>query len=386
MAGAADVSMDRPGSLLLPFALSLFMHAMLLLLFVTGALKAPTSEEQPFQVEIMQPQAEPPPSAQAKAPPSQSAEKPAVSPPAEQAVPPPKNQIVSPPDSPEQAPEKAHLFSDRDSKALEEMVKKGEPAPPAKPPQERAKTEAAKPGAKEEQLATKAKGAREGSERANDTVKSEAKTSTPATRTAPMVGLSDLFVRPSELAKDPMLRKGEEGDDGKTTQGGSRDLAALSRPDLWADPGQRGTPDYLPDVKQGNFTLLNTKADRFAPFVRRVGLRVFQSFSMEFKQMIYAGNVPQGRDDVEIEAVMSADGRRLQVYLKQRSGNLSSDRVLLGTLNDAIFFDQNPPAKAIAEDGHIHFVFALNASVWYGRDDAGHMQPGAHWIMGVGLL
>jgi protein TonB len=120
MAGAADASMDRPGSLLLPFALSLFMHALLLLSFVAGALKAPQSEEQPFQVELMQPQAEPPPSAQAKAPPApQSAEKPAVAPPPEQAVPPPKSQIVSPPDSPEQTPEKAHLFSDRDSKALE---------------------------------------------------------------------------------------------------------------------------------------------------------------------------------------------------------------------------------------------------------------------------
>jgi hypothetical protein len=259
-------------------------------------------------------------------------------------------------------------------------------AAPTSSSAQRLESISAKPGAKEQQLATKAKGAREGSERATDTVKSEAKASTPATRTAPTVGLSDLFVRPSELAKDPMLRKGEDGDDGSTTQGGSQALAALSRPELWADPGQRGTPDYLPDVKQGNFTLLNTKADRFAPFVRRVGMRVFQTFSMEFKQRIYAGSVPQGRDDVEIEAVMTADGRRLEVYLKQRSGNLSSDRVLLGTLNDAIFFDQNPPAKAIADDGRIHFVFALNASVWYGRDDSGRMQPGAHWIMGVGLL
>jgi uncharacterized membrane protein len=121
MAVAADVSMDRQGSLLLPFALSLFMHALLLLLFVAGVLQAPKREEQPFQVEIVQPQAEPPPSAQAKAPPSPAAEKPAVAPPAEQAVPPPKNQIVNPPDSPEQTPEKAHLFSDRDSKALEEI-------------------------------------------------------------------------------------------------------------------------------------------------------------------------------------------------------------------------------------------------------------------------
>ncbi len=385
MANVADLSMDRPGSLLVPFAVSLFVHALLLLMFVTGMLRAPKNEETPFQVELLQPQAEPAPSAQAKAPPAQPADKQAP-PAAEQAVPPPKNQIVSPPDSPEQTPEKAHLFSDRDSKALEEMIKKGEPAPPAKPPQERAKAEPAKPGAKEQQLATKAKGEPTGAERATDAAKSESKAPTAATRTAPVVGLSDLFVRPSELARDPMLRKGESGDDSTTTKGGAQDLAALSRPELWADPGQRGTPDYLPDVRQGNFTLLNTKADRFAPFVRRVGLRVFQTFSMQFKQMIYAGSVPQGRDDVEIEAVMSADGHRTDVYLKQRSGNLSSDRVLLGTLNDSIFFDQNPPAKAIAEDGRIHFVFALNASVWYGRDENGRMQPGAHWVMGVGLL
>ena len=57
-----------------------------------------------------------------------------------------------------------------------------------------------------------------------------------------------------------------------------------------------------------------------------------------------------------------------------------------GTLNDNIFFDQNPPAKAVAEDGRIHFVFALNASVWFGRDENGRMQPGAHWVFGAGLL
>jgi len=60
--------------------------------------------------------------------------------------------------------------------------------------------------------------------------------------------------------------------------------------------------------------------------------------------------------------------------------------VLLGTLRDQIFFDDNPPANAVAEDGKIHFVFALDARVWYGHDDRGMMQPGAHWIFGAGLL
>ena len=66
----------------------------------------------------------------------------------------------------------------------------------------------------------------------------------------------------------------------------ARDLASLPRPDLWADPGPRGSADYLPNVRQGDITLLNTKADRFAPFVRRVGMRVFQTFSMEFKHSL----------------------------------------------------------------------------------------------------
>jgi outer membrane biosynthesis protein TonB len=386
MAYAADLSLDRRGSLLLPFALSVFLHAIVLLLFALRALFSPAPTSPPFEVALLQPQdsatakAQTQAEAQAKA-----AEKPPAAP-AEEPVPPPKHQMVSPPDSPEQTPEKAHLFSDRDSKAIQEMIKRGEPAPPAKPPQQPAKLENAKPSTADKVPATKSKGDARGKDQGSALAKTEPQASSPSTRTAPMLGLSDLFVRPSELARDPALRRGESGDDEKTTEGGKRDLAALSRPELWADPGQRGTPDYLPDVREGNFTLLNTKADRFAPFVRRVGLRVFQTFSMEFKQQIYAGSVPQGRDDVEIEAVMSRDGHRLEVYLKQRSGNLSTDRVLLGTLNDSIFFDENPPAKAVAQDGRIHFVFAMNASVWYGRDEGGRLQPGAHWIMGVGLL
>lgn len=383
----ADVSPARPGPLVLSFVLSILFHLSLVLMFAIGGLRAPPLESSPFEVKILQPQE----SQTAKASPQQSppqakqAEK-APPAPAEQPVTPPKNQIVSPPDSPEQTPEKARLFSDRDSKAIEEMVKRGEPAPPAKPPQQAAKQQNEKTAAQQKEAATKARGDAQGAERGTALARSEPQRSAPSTHSAPQVGLSDLFVRPSELARDPALRKGESGEEDTSTDGGKRDLASLARPELWADPGQRGTPDYLPDVRQGNFTLLNTKADRFAPFVRRVGLRVFQSFSMEFKQQIFAGNVPQGQDNVEVEAVMSSDGRRMEVYLKQRSGNLSSDRVLLGTLNDNIFFDQNPPKQAVAEDGRIHFVFALNAAVWYGRDEHGQLQPGAHWIFGAGLL
>lgn len=379
MASVADDSFDRSGNLLVPLALSVVFHALLVLLFAVGGKSVTPPTSPPFEVEIR----EPGQAAAEKAPaPAPLAEK-APAPP-EEVVPPPKNQIVSPPDSPEQTPEKTRLFSDRDSHALEEMVKRGEPAPPAKPPQ--AKPDNAKEKGPDKPAPSKARGESQGEERGSALAKSQRQTVNPSTRTAPALGMSDLFVRPAELARDPALRKGDSGEDAKTAEGGKRDLASLNRPELWANPGERGTPDYLPDIKQGNFTLLNTKADRFAPFVRRVGLRVFQSFSMEFKQLIFAGSVPQGRDNVEVEAVMSRDGRRMEVYLKQRNGNLSSDRVLLGTLNDHIFFDENPPAQAVAEDGRIHFVFALDASVWYGHDQSGQLQPGAYWVFGAGLL
>ncbi len=383
MAIVAEESQDRSGQLLVPLAISVLIHLLLMLTFAVSSALRPKPAEEPIEVKYVDPDQS---TAQAKAQPAPPP-KPAEKPPAPQdSVPLPKSQIVAPPDSPEETPEKSRLLSDRDSKTLQETVKRGEPAPPAKPPEKVAKQEVTKPQAKPQQMESKARGEKTGQDKGTEMAKTEPQREAPSTKTAPVLGLSDLFVRPSELAKDPVLRKGQEGDEDKDEQG-SRDIASLAtRPELWADPGQRGTPDYLPDVKQGDFTLLNTKADKFAPFVRRVGLRVFQSFSMEFKQMIFSGTVPQGRDDVEVEAVMSKDGRRMNVYLKQRQGNLSSDRVLLGTLNDQIFFDQNPPAKAVAEDGLIHFVFALNARVWYGHDDSGRMQPGAHWVFGAGLL
>ncbi|MGH7896898.1 MAG: hypothetical protein ACREQQ_03040 [Candidatus Binatia bacterium] len=379
MSYAADLRIDRNGSLLLPLALSILFHGLFALLFMVVSLRVPTPESSPFDVEILRPEA-----ARARSEAAvRSAEK-SAPPAAEAAIEPPKNQIVSPPDSPEEKPESARLFSDRDSRTLQETVKRGEPAPPAQPPREKPE-KAEKSERKTDKLAAKAKGKPEAADRSGDASVSTEQQRAKASG-ARLPGLGDLYLAPAEVARDPALRKGESGTEAKTELGSSQKYAALDRPELWANPGERGTPDYLPDVRQGSFTLLNTKADRFAPFVRRVALRVFQTFSMEFKQQIYSGSVPQGKENVEIEAVMSRGGKRLEVYLKQRSGNLSTDRVLLGTLTDSIFFDENPPANAVAEDGRIHFLFALNASVWYGHDENGRPQAGAHWIFGAGLL
>jgi len=84
--------------------------------------------------------------------------------------------------------------------------------------------------------------------------------------------------------------------------------------------------------------------------------------------------------------VMDRGGKRVDVFLKQHDGDLGTDRILLGNLNGQMFFDENPPAEAVAADGRIHFVFALNALVSHGEGRGGGRQAGARWVMGAGLL
>jgi hypothetical protein len=350
---------DRPADLLLPLSFSLVLHAAVVWLFSAGAITIPLDRTEPLDIEILDAE-------EARRLTQSTGERPPEPAPEAPAPERPKTQIVAPPDSPEAIPEDPRFLSDRNSRAPQETVKRGEPAPAAEPPRELARRRESSPSSAEERPVAK---------------RSEPRRDAPApARDLP--GLPSLFARPSEILDDPAIGKGTRQGSGKET----RDYAAVSRPELWADPGERGTPDYLPEIRQGQFTLLNTKADLFAPFVRRVGLRVFQTFSMDFKRRIYSGTVPQGQETIEVEAIMSRDGQRLEVLLRKRDGNLATDRLLLGTLTDTIFFDENPPPKAVAEDGRIHFVFALDSAVWYGRDDSGLPRPGAQWVFGAGLL
>jgi hypothetical protein len=368
--------MELRENIYVPFALSILIHSFLVFFLVSSALRMPLPVPDPIQVEVIEPETSPrvvPPPAPAAPPPSGAAAPAEVEPPT---VARPKNQIVSPPDSPEAEPDQARFLSDRNSRTEEETVKRGQPAPPAEPPRLAAREK----GPSSESPGRRGDPAKEPEAKPADRV---AKSDRP--EIAPLPGLADLFARPSDVIRDPKIGGGTLGE-GEAGEGSRlRDLAKHTRPDLWASPGERGTLDYLPEIRQGKFTLLNTKADLFAPFVRRVGMRIFQSFSMDFKRRIFGGDVPQGKERLEIEAVMSKDGRRLTVNLKKRSGNLSADRTLLATLSDEIFFDENPPPGAAAADGRIHFVFALDAAVWFQATEQG-MQPGAQWVFGAGLL
>jgi hypothetical protein len=410
-------------------AVSLILHLLLLLMFPAfQRTQFATPPEQLTEVELL-PDALPPspPAAIAKANPQvvppEVIEKP--KPQEEEKLPPPEpklreqlpEQIVSPPDQVnDQEPEKSRLLSDRNSTAKEETVARGFPRPapaakeqplakkepaqpkpqaqvakkppepplPVKPAQEQSlvkkELEQAKPPT---QLAMKPPEARPAPKptmekeldrlpesRTGDTA--QAKQASPeaseAAKRAPQ-----LFARADELLSQGWLQEAEqnrEREKARQPPSGS-DIVAMApppTPNLFSLPGPTGTPDDLPDIRQGNLTFLNTKAHRFAPFVRRVALRVFQHLIILQRKNLHINDVVAARDVSTIEAKLDDKGALKGLVIQTRSGSYAVDEALLKACEQGAW-DENPPPEAHAEDGMIHFIFRADITAQY--DDLG---------------
>jgi hypothetical protein len=145
----------------------------------------------------------------------------------------------------------------------------------------------------------------------------------------------------------------------------------------------RGTLDYLPDIKPGHLTMLNTKADLFAPFVRRVMLRVFQNMLILLRRA--APNMRAGgQERVQAEAIMDAAGTMIGIRIINQSTTMSIglDRMLREACDHA-FFDRNPPPGAEAADGNIHFILETVIQAAPSQGGRGVEISG---LFGVGLL
>lgn len=279
---------------------------------------------------------------------------PAPAPAKEEAAPPPitlpDRQIVSPPDAgKEEAPKDARFLSDRDNTVKEQMVSKGQPepgsarepapaAPPPAPPRERPAQ--AKPRSAPQPAA------REAAPR----------------QMARAPSLDQLLPSASQMAREGYADSGDSAEPEKPSQAERRDVMRYA--DAFAPSnGPRGTMDFLPDVRAGDVTLLNTKAEKFAPFVRRVAMRVFQSQIINLRRDIPQLGVTTS-ESAAVEAVMNRKGTLLSVRVTEQSATstISIDRHLQRACQQA-FFDSNPPDGAQSSDGNIHFVFRTEVQV-----------------------
>ncbi|HUI25977.1 MAG TPA: hypothetical protein VL403_07805, partial [Candidatus Kryptonia bacterium] len=149
-----------------------------------------------------------------------------------------------------------------------------------------------------------------------------------------------------------------------------------------------GISDYLPTVREGDITLLNTKAELFAPFVRRVAGRVFQHLAMNLERARQASGIGSGREFVVVEAIMDKKGRLVSAKRVQKETNsgLAVDRALLDVTQPDIFFDDNVPPGAEANDGNVHFILLVDIMVQGSVDPrTGRSGVGYYGMAGVGL-
>lgn len=328
---------------------------------------------------------EPPPPVQKEKPEKQQEEQPQQKP-----LELPREQIVSPPDNAnDQAPEKTRLLSDRNSSTKEQSVAVGNPRPAApqkekpqpqtKPAQQQTPTQLAmktpevKPAPKPPLEKPLEKAAEKPTERPRDALSKEdllRKDLPPGKPDAP-AATPKLFANPDDLLAQGWLSKSDRNktasqkEEQQSPQ--ARDLIALAPPpaeSFFNLPGAVGTPDLLPDIRQGNVTLLNTKANKFAPFVRRVALRVFQHLLIYQRKQLKLDDVVAARESATVQVKLDTQGNLKKLIIQTRSGSYAVDSSLLDACKQGAW-DENPPAEAVAEDGYINFIFRSNMTPQY---------------------
>ncbi|MFI5366972.1 MAG: hypothetical protein ACHQ4J_15260 [Candidatus Binatia bacterium] len=356
--------MTQESRLTWALALSVLLHALLLTLLPIMRRAQLTLPQPPalLDVDVL-----PMPRPKAAQPPPVAAA-PAPAQPAPQ-IPVPKNQIVSPPDAGEEkVPENARLLSDRNNTVKEETIKRGEPLPGdpdahPKPPEQLAKLE--KPHAAPRPVTEETH---------------------PKPKPAALPKLDQLLPTAGDL-----MRAGVGQPDQPAPAPAPEQEASTKRDDLLrhGDPWRSaslhpGSMDFLPAVREGDITMLNTKAEQFAPFVRRVAMRVFENFWMTLRHSVGSRFGQSVQEYAVVEAIMDREGKLVSVNLKDRSGTVlvATDRNLQNACSEG-FFDRNPPSGAEANDGNIHFIFQAQVQLFIDPRSGG---PAGGAMMSAGLL
>ena len=148
--------------------------------------------------------------------------------------------------------------------------------------------------------------------------------------------------------------------------------------------GSYGSSMYLPNLPDGDMTMLNTKAEYFAVFVRRVATRVFSELRLSGWENLSKEDIYQINSFSEIEATMSLSGNILSVKLLSSSGSFSFDDILKQAVKTA-GKDSNPPQNAKADDGLIHFIFQAKSWSKLGTNPNGSLGERRWLLLSTGL-
>jgi hypothetical protein len=294
-----------------------------------------------------------------------------------------KNQIVAPSDRENELPPVGRAFlSDRDNRVERETIRRGNPeaGAPAAPQRPPAKAPAAPPARAKAPAAQRKPASARATEPSRDQPRGD-------TVPARLPGLKELFRPPSEvLAKAGIEPSGEAAPAARRPSDDPRkDLVSAPPPAPGLFGGMRGSFDHLPDVAQGNLTMLNTKADRFAPFVRRVGTRVFQNLLIYQRQNLEASDIIAANDIVTARVILDRSGKLKNLEVEDHSGSMAVDQTLIDALRQAAF-DDNPPTSAANANGEYEFVFQAQLIAGVGPGARGPELRTVESRLRIGLL
>jgi hypothetical protein len=272
-------------------------------------------------------------------------------------------QIVSPSQQPATTPpENATRLSEKDSRTEVEKIQRGDGGgiPGPRTPQNQAPPSQQQPNKQRPQQ--KQSQQDQGKEASSPLEKTPSKVSKPSASPRDL-HLKDLTLDSSTLAmkfgdKTEQAKQGRSSAQQNSSSQSLSDYQAFSRPpgSGAAFLGTAGISDHLPNLPDGDITLLNAKANIYASFVRRVAVQVFTQLRAQGWERLSAQQLRQLQGFSTIEAVLSPDGRFIRAQLIETSGSDAFDSVLRLAVQGGAR-DPNPPVGALAKDGLIHFIF-----------------------------
>jgi hypothetical protein len=281
------------------------------------------------------------------------------------APPEPERQIAPPSEAPEtDEPDRDAKLGERNTKTDREALKRGEDAPKGRP--------------------------KERDEAAAGRVHGRTSPPPPAREPVLRLGESDLLAKLGPGTLEPpgppsTERRPRTAEEPEPPSDREREVRFLAVEPFRRGSGfgslAAGSSDLLTNVPDGDITLLNEKADRYAVFVRRVALQVFGALRRSSWTTIPPHEVSAVSRFVRVRAVLSPQGKLLRSELLDGSGSFLFDDLLKDAVEHGAS-DQNPPREAATTDGNFHFLFL--ARMW-SRRSANNVSEQRWIVLGTGL-
>lgn len=287
-----------------------------------------------------------------------------------------RRQIVTPPDAAAQrvtTPAQNAFESDRDVRVEHEQVRRGDrpDAGPAVQPGERTASSVAPPAQQEQKPKPKDPRPSRGEKPASTAPAQGSKIAPLSTLKLDQGTLLEEFGMPAPAAESSPARTALP----TTPRPFSRPVGSGA-----AFIGSFGNSDFLPNLPDGDITLLNAKANQYAVFVRRVATRVFGQLRASGWETLHASDIHALDRFSEVRAVLSPDGALLHVTLTSSGGSARFDEVLEKAVRSGAG-DPHPPAGAEASDGNIHFIFRARCWSQMGSDGRHGFPVERRWLM-----